>query len=138
MKKKLFFVLLAVFAVTFLFGTSYCNAQTADSTIAAKFISLSNRGKFDETGKFFSPAFLEMYTPGDVRELWYYLVQPQGRFHGIISVKEMQQGKSYAVFPTCRYDNADITFAFAFDQNHQISGFHLFKITSPNHSGSTP
>lgn len=128
MKKRFLLISLGLFAAFSLIAPRFCNAQTEDSAIADQFIALSNHGKFDLAGKFFSPAFLEMYKPGDARGLWYYIVQPQGRFRKIVSIKEMQEGKSYAVFPTCRYERAVITYAFAFDSSHQITGFHLYSI----------
>lgn len=136
MKKKFLLISSSLLVTLLLISTHCCSAQSADSTIADQFISLCNNGQFDEAGKFFSPAFLVMYKPGDARGLWHYIVEPQGKFQGIISIKEMQEGKSYAVFSACRYDRADITYAFAFDSSHQITGFHLFSITPVKHTSN--
>lgn len=128
MKKKIFFMLpAALFAI--LMAAGNCSAQVSDSTVATQFISLNDQGKYTEAAKLMSPAFLAMVSPDNLEKIWFYHVEPHGKFHGIVSVRQMQQGKIYAVFPTCLYDKADITFAFAFDDNHQIAGFHVDYVT---------
>ncbi|MGH2644074.1 MAG: DUF3887 domain-containing protein, partial [Chitinophagaceae bacterium] len=128
MKKKVVFILTGILFATF-FATANCSAQEADSTIATQFIALNDQGKYIEAAKLMTPAFLAMVSPDNLGNIWHYHVMPHGRFHGVISVREIQQGKIYAVFPTCLYDKADITFAFAFDDNHQIAGFHVDTVT---------
>lgn len=137
MKKKNFFILTGVlFASLMVFN--HCDAQQADSTIANQFITLNDQGKYTEAAKLMAPTFLAMVSPDNLSKIWYYHVAPHGKSHGVTAVKEMQQGKIYAVFSTCHYDNADITFAFAFDDNHQIAGFHVDNIISKENTASAP
>lgn len=137
MKKKILFILSgALFA--FLFTAGNCSAQAADSTVATQFISLNDQGKYTEAAKLMAPSFLAMVSPDNLEKIWYYHVEPHGKFHGVVSVRQMQQGKVFAVFSTCLYDKADITFAFAFDGNHQIAGFHVDTIVPTGNAVSAP
>lgn len=137
MRKKILFVLPAVlFALLSVAGN--CSAQAADSTVAAQFISLNDQGKYTEAAKLMAPSFLAMVSPDNLEKIWYYHVEPHGKFHGIVSVKQMQQGKFFAIFSTCLYDKADITFAFAFDNNHQIAGFHVDTVAPAGNVTSAP
>lgn len=137
MKNKIFFLISGILLPMFI-AAGNCSAQTADSGIAAQFIMLNDQGKYTEAAKLMSPSFLEMVTPGNLEKIWYYHVKPQGGFHKVVSVREMQQGKFYAVFPTCRFDKADVTFAFAFDDNHQIAGFHVDTVTPQTNAEPAP
>jgi hypothetical protein len=137
MRKKILFILPAVlFAL--LTAAGNCSAQTADSTVATQFISLNDQGKYTEAAKLMAPSFLAMVSPDNLEKIWHYHVEPHGMFHGVVSVKQMQQGKIFAVFPTCLYDKADITFAFAFDDNHQIAGFHVDTIAPAGDATPAP
>lgn len=138
MKTKASFILTGICALTFLFAVVPCSAQVGDSAIAARFITLNNQGNYEEASRLMSPSFLQMVSPDNLEKMWYYHVMPQGKFHRVISIREMQQGKIYAVFPTCQYDKADITFAFAFDDNHQIAGFHVDTVAPKPNTGSAP
>lgn len=137
MKKRFSFILSGTLVLVFLLAMNPCHAQTADSTVANQFISLSDEGNYTEASKLMSPGFQGMISPDNLQKIWYYHVQPHGKFHGVLSVREMQQGKIYAVFPTCRYDHATITFAFAFDDNHQIAGFHVDTVVPNAQSDAT-
>lgn len=137
MKKKISFIISGVL-FSLLLAAGNCSAQTADSTVATQFIMLNDQGQYAEAAKLMSPAFLEMVSSDNLGKVWSYHVEPHGKFHGIISVRQMQQGKIFAVFPTCRYDNADITFAFAFDDDHQIAGFHVDTVTPTAGESTAP
>lgn len=137
MRKRILFIL-PIVLLALLTAAGNCSAQTTDSTVATQFISLNDQGKYTEAAKLMAPSFLAMVSPDNLEKIWYYHVAPHGKFHGIVSVKQMQQGKIFAVFSTCLYDKADITFAFAFDDNHQIAGFHVDTIVSTGNAASAP
>lgn len=130
--KTLFVILLSTLTWTAMPGLAI--AQTTDSALAKKFISLNDSGKFTEAQSMFAASLQNQVSPEILQSSWQKIEEQYGQYQSITSIKELQQDSLHVIIVVSDFKKANISFALAFGPSHVMYGFRAINVKTKNDS----
>jgi alpha-beta hydrolase superfamily lysophospholipase len=118
----------------------FANAQTAQDSIAKKFLSFNQQGKYDDAVKLFDKQVADQVSPQMMQQIWQQLTGKYGNYVDLKSTTLHTMDTLTIVIATCEFEKAMVDFSFAFNPDNHISGFHIIKVvpkTADFYSGSS-
>lgn len=118
-------VSLLLFAISFACISFNSLAQTTDSILARKFITLNASGKYAEAQSMFAPSLQSRVSADMLQKVWEQLEGRYGNYKNISSINQLKQDSLTIFMTICNFENAALTVALSFASSHSMYGFQI-------------